>query len=316
MKAAQISKYGDKEVMQTVTDAPKPQANKGEVLVEVYAAAVNPFDVKVRQGYARQMAELQFPATLGGDFAGIVAVVGQGVDGIQVGEAVYGQAGALSGQGSFAEFVPVKAGQAALKPKTVDFVSAATLPLVGSSAYQALVDHAAVQADQKVLIHGGTGGIGSMAIQLARHLGAYVATTVAAEATDFAKSLGANEVINYKTQAFETLLKDYDVVFDTVGGETYAKSFQVLKPGGMVVSMVEQPDEALMSQYQVKAIGQFTHVTAEKLAKLAELVDQGIIKVIVDKVFPLEEASDALTYLVEGKHRGKVVIKVKDELAS
>ncbi|HSW36862.1 MAG TPA: NADP-dependent oxidoreductase [Candidatus Saccharimonadales bacterium] len=312
MRAAQINQYGGPEVLKTVNDAPKPTASPGQVLVEVYAASVNPFDATVRDGRAQSMAQLNFPATLGGDLAGKVAELGEGASGFQVGDEVYGQANALSGQGSFAEFTPVKAISLAPKPKSLDFTAAAALPLTGVSAYQALVNHLNLQSGQKILIHGGAGGIGSFAIQLAKHLGAHVAATAASEDLDFVKGLGADEVIDYKTQDFSKLLKDYDAVYDTIGAETYAKSFQILKPGGKIVSMKEQPNEELMRKHQVEAISQFTKVTTERLNKVAELVDNGVLKVNIDKVFPLEETGGALEYLKTGHTRGKIVIKIKD----
>lgn len=311
MKAAQINGYGDKDVLKTVADAVKPKPAAGQVLVEVHAAAVNPFDWKVRAGYMKDGHPLSFPATLGGDFSGVVAELGEGVSGVAVGDEVYGQANAVGGQGSYAEFTPVKAESLAGKPKSVDFVTAAALPLAGVSAYQALVEHMELSSGQKILIHGGAGGIGSFAVQLAKHLGAYVATTATADDAEYVKSLGADEVIDYKAQDFATILQNYDAVFDTVGGDTYKKSYQVLKPGGVIVSMLEKPDEELIKQKQIKAIAQFTRVTTERLAKLAELVDEGAIKVNVDKTFPLEEAVEALAYIQEGKHRGKVALKIK-----
>lgn len=308
MKAAQISEYGGKDVLK-VLEASQPKAGAGQVLVEVRAAGVNPFDWKVREGQARQMAELKFPATLGGDFAGVVAELGEGVSGLSVGDEVYGQAGALSGLGSFAEFTPVKSGQVAPKP-SIDFVQAASLPLAGVSAYQALVDHAGLQKGQKVLVRGGAGGIGSIAVQLAGHLGAYVATTVLAKDADYAKSLGADETIDYTSQDFTQIVRDYDVVYDLVGGETARKSYGVLKKGGVLVSMLEQPDEELMQQYGVKMISQFTQVTTERLNKLAKLIDNGAVRVHIDKTFALDRAADALDYLQNNHPRGKVVIEV------
>lgn len=310
MNAAQINEYGGKDELKTVNDAPKPSAGKGQVLVAIQAAGVNPFDVKVREGYAQSMGKLKFPATLGGDFAGIVAEIGEGVAGVDIGDEVYGQAGALSGKGSFAEFTPIKADSLAPKPKSLDSVAAASLPLAGVSAYQALVDHAQLQKGQKVLIHGGAGGIGAIAVQLAKHLGAYVATTVSARDVDFVKALGADEAIDYKSQDFTQIVKDYDVVYDLVGGQVANKSYQVLKKGGVLVSMLEQSDQVMMQQYGVKAISQFTKVTRKQLEKLAELVDSGDIKAYVGKIFPLEQAADALDYLQTGKVRGKVVIKI------
>lgn len=310
MRAIQISGYGGREVVRLSDKAPRPKPQAGQVLVEVHAASVNPFDWKVRQGLVQQMAQLTFPATLGGDCAGIVAELGEGVANFTVGQAVYGQANALSGVGSFAEYTPVKADSLASRPKSVDDIAAAALPLAGVSAYQAVVDTLHLQRGQKILVHGGAGGIGSFAIQLAKHLGAHVATTAAADDTDYVKSLGADEVIDYKTQAFETLLHEFDAVYDTVGGETYTRSYLVLKQGGAIVSMLEQPNEDLMQKHGVTAFSQFTQVTTERLTKLAELVDQGALKINIDKVFPLEQASDALDYVQAGRQRGKVVLRI------
>lgn len=311
MKAAQISEYGGRNTVKINEQATKPELSEGQVLVEVQAAGVNPFDWKVREGLVRQMAELNFPAVLGGDLAGIVVEIGPGADGVAVGDTVYGQAGALSGHGSFAEYAPVKASQLAAKPSNIDFVTAAALPLASASAYQALIDHMQLQAGQKILIHGGAGGIGSLAVQLAKQLGAHVAATATAADMDFVKDLGADEVIDYTSRDFSTLLKDYDAVFDTVGGETTVKSYTILKPGGTLVSMVAQPDEALIKQYEVRFIAQFSQVTSERLSKIAELVEAGKLTAQVDKIFPLDQAGEALEYLKTSHPRGKVVIEVK-----
>jgi alcohol dehydrogenase len=310
MRAAQITAYGGKDTLQIATDAPKPKAEAGQLVIEIRAAGVNPFDWKVREGYMQKVADLQFPAILGGDFAGIVAEIGEGVHGFALGDEVYGQAGALSGQGSYAEFTLVKADSVAVKPTSIDMIAAATLPLAGVSAYQALVEHAELKAGQKILIHGGAGGIGSFAIQLAKYVGAQVATTAKASAAAFVKSLGADQVIDYEAQQFAALLHDFDVVYDTIGDDTFTKSFKVLRPGGIIVSMVAQPDEALQEQYHVRVVGQFTRVTNQRLTELAKLVDSGTLKPHIDKVFPLEQAAEALAYLQEGKQRGKVVLNV------
>lgn len=311
MKAAQIKAYGGKEVMQVTDDAPKPALEDEQVLVEVAAAGVNPFDITVREGHARQMAELDFPATLGGDVAGTVAEIGGKVQVFQVGHAVYGQAKALSGHGSFAEFTPVPITQLAAKPAKLDFTQAAAVPLVAASAYQALVDHMNLQKGQRILIHGAAGGIGSLAVQLAKHLGAYVAATASAEEVDFVKSLGADEVIDYKNQDFSQLIKDYDAVFDTVGGDTNTRSYTVLKSGGTLVSMLAQPDDELVKKYRINYVAQSSRVTIERLTKVAELFDAGVLKPKVDKVFPLDQAAEALEYLKTGHPHGKVVIQVK-----
>jgi NADPH:quinone reductase-like Zn-dependent oxidoreductase len=175
------------------------------------------------------------------------------------------------------------------------------------------VDHIGLSRGEKILMHGGAGGIGTIAIQLSKYLGAYVATTVSAKDIPYVKELGADEAIDYKNQSFENLVHEYDAVYDTVGGETYAKSFKVLNKGGIIVSMLEQPRSDLMEQYEVNAIGQFTQVNSERLSKLAELVEKRAIKVHVEKTFPLEQAGEALAYLQNGHPRGKVVLKIKED---
>lgn len=312
MKAAQIDKYGGTEVVTINEDAPKPIPAPGQVLVEVHAAGVNPVDWKIRQGYMGEKFPL--PAMLGGDFSGIIVEIGGGVSGFKKGDEVYGYASLLAGgSGSFAEFAAANVKNTAPKPRNLRHLEAAALPLAGASAWQALVDHMGLAKGQKTLIHGGAGGIGSIAIQIAKFLGAYVAATVSTRDLQFVKELGADEAIDYKKQSFEDLLNDYDAVYDTVGGETYWRSFKVLKKGGVIVSMLEQPDTDLMNQYGVKAIGQFTKVTTERLAKIAELVDKGAIKILIDKTFPLGEAREALSYLQKGHPRGKVVLQIKED---
>lgn len=312
MKAAQINRYGGDEVVEINKNAPIPTVTPGHLLIEVYAAGVNPIDWKIREGYMRQMVPLKFPATLGGDFSGIVAEVGKGVPGFKKGDEIYGQASITKGgSGSFAEFAAADVNTAAHKPGILSHVEAAALPLTGVSAWQALVDHIGLSRGKKILIHGGAGGIGSIAIQIARHLGAYVATTVSLKDMEFARELGADEVIDYKNQSFEDILHEYDAVFDTVGGETYTRSYRVLKRGGIIVSMLEQPDQDLMEQYEVKATGQLTQVTGERLSKLAELADKRVIKVHVEKTFLLEEAQEALEFQQKGHPRGKVVLEIK-----
>lgn len=311
MKAAQINKFGGKNVLKTVADAPKPAPGPGQVLVEVYAAAVNPFDISVREGRTQEWAPLSLPAILGGDLAGKIAELGEGVKEFNVGDEVYGQANAALGQGSYAEYSPVKTESVAPKPKNIDFITAAALPLAGVSSIQALIDCMNLQSGQKILIHGGAGGIGSFAVQIAKNIGAYVATTAAKGATEYVKSLGADEVIDYALQSFEEILNNYDAVFDTVGGETTVKSYMVLKPGGILVSMTSPPDEALMNQYGVTAIHQSSKVTKDRLTRLTDLVDRGVVKVNIDKVFSLDEAAEALDYIQTGGHKGKVVLSIR-----
>jgi alcohol dehydrogenase len=313
MKSAQMKGYGSSEVIEINRNTPAPNdPSDGKVLVKVKAAGVNPADWKIREGYMQQMIPLKFPSPLGMDFSGIVEKVGAGVSGFYVRDEVYGQASVMSGgSGAFAEMALANADSVAHKPKSLSHQEAAGLPLVGVSAWQALVETIGLTKDQKILIHGGAGGIGSIAIQLGKHLGSYVATTVSTNDKQFAKELGADEIIDYKTQTFEDLLPhDFDAVFDTVGSETYARSFKVLKKGGMIVSMLEQPNQQLMEQFGVKAVFQFTQVNRDRLTKLAQWVDQNDIRVNVDKTFPLEEAGKALDYQKDVHPRGKVVLAI------
>jgi len=312
MKALQMKQYGGIETLELNQNAPKPSARKGQVLVEVHAASINPIDWKIRAGYLKEMVPLTMPATLGGDFFGVVAGVGKSVSDLKVGDRVYGYGSALSGgSGSFAEFVSALVSTVAPAPQKANPVQAAALPLVGASALQAIQDHIKLHRGQKILIHGGGGGIGSVAIQLAKSIGAYVATTGSAADRDYVKELGADEMIDYKKEAFEERLKGFDAVFDTVGGETTAKSFRVIKKGGTLVSMLGQPDPALAQKAGVTAIGQSTHVTTEILKRLAQLIDSGAIKIHVDKVFPFEKAKEAFERLEGGHARGKVVLEIR-----
>jgi NADPH:quinone reductase-like Zn-dependent oxidoreductase len=291
-----------------------PTVTVGKILVNVRASGVNPADWKIREGYFQQMAPLQFPSTLGLDFSGVVKQIGEEdmSSDFKQGDEVYGQASILSGgSGAFAELALANKDSIAHKPKTLNHPEAAALPLVGVSAWQALVENIGLTNGQKILIHGGAGGIGSIAIQHAKHLGAYVATTVSTNVKEFVQRLGADQVIDYKTENFEDKLHDYDSVFDTVGGDTYKRSFKVLKKGsGIIVSMLEQPNSELMNQYGIKAVFLFSQVNRQRLAKLAQWVDQNNIKVNVDKTFSLDQASKALDYQRDVHPRGKVVLTV------
>lgn len=237
MKSAQMKTYGSSEVIEINQNDSIPDPSARKALVTIKAAGVNPIDWKIREGYMKQAMQLHFPTTLGLDFSGVVEKVGDGVSGIKQRDEVYGQASVASGgSGAFAEVALANADSIAHKPKSLNHQEAAGLPLVGVSTWQALVETIGLTNGQKILIHGGAGGIGSIAIQLAKHLGAHVATTVSTDDKQVVKELGADEVIDYKTQTFEDLVHDYDAVFDTVGGETYTRSFKALKRGGMVAN--------------------------------------------------------------------------------
>jgi NADPH:quinone reductase-like Zn-dependent oxidoreductase len=311
MKSIQIKKYGSSEVIEINQTASEPVVSVGKVLIIVKASGVNPIDWKIREGYMQQKFQLQFPSTLGMDLSGVIKQVGEGVSAFKQGEEVYGQASAVTGgSGAFAEMALANASSIADKPRNLSYTEAAALPLVGISAWQALVENIGLSKDQKILIHGGAGGIGSIAIPLAKQLGAYIATTVSTNDKQFVRELGASQMIDYKTENFEDILNDYDAVFDTIGGDTYRRSFKVLKKGGIIVSMLEQPNLELMNQYGVKAIFQFTQVNRDRLTKLAQWVDQNNIMVNVEKTFPLDEAGNALDYLKDIHPRGKVVLTV------
>ncbi len=307
MRAAQINAFGDKDALQ-IHQVPKPVAGPGQALVEVHAASVNPFDWKLRSG---QVGDITFPATLGGDFSGVIVEIGEGATQLAVGQAVYGQADAMGGQGSFAEYTPVKVSSISPKPQGVDFLNAAALPLTAVSAYQALVDTLHLQSGQKILIHGGAGGIGGFAIQLAKHLGAHVVTTAAPQDVDYVRQLGAEEVIDYTSQKFEEQIQGCDAVFDTIGGDTYIRSFTVLKSGGQIVSMLEQPNIELAEKHHVTAYRQLTRVTTQRLEAITKLVDKGVLKITIDKVYPFEQVAEALEATHTEHHRGKILLEIK-----
>jgi alcohol dehydrogenase len=314
-ESIQIRGYGGSDVVEVKNTASVPNISSGKVLVNVKASGVNPADWKIREGYMQQLIQLQFPSTLGLDFSGVVEQIGEvnsdeSTD-FKQGDEVYGQASIPSGgSGAFAELAMANKDSIAHKPKTLNHIEAAGLPLVGVSAWQALVENIGLSKDQKILIHGGAGGIGSIAIQLAKHLGAYVTTTISTIDKQFARELGADQIIDYKKENFEDIVHDYDAVLDTVGGETYKRSFRVLKDSGIIVSTLEQPDSELMSQYGIKALFLFSQVNRHRLIKLAQWVDQNNIRVNIAKTFPLDDASKALDYQKDAHPRGKVVLTV------
>lgn len=311
MKAAQINEYGDASVIQ-INDIEKPSASEGQLLIEVHAASLNPFDTKIRAGYMKDAIPLQFPTTLGGDIAGVVTEVGEGVTNVATGDRVYGQANAVAGNsGAFAEYTATKASEVALAPERLDFTQAASLPLVGVSSLQALTTHINLQPEQKIFIHGGAGGIGTIAIQVAKNIGAYVATTATGEGIDVVKQLGADEVIDYKAQDFTEVLHGYDAVFDTVGGDDFNKSLAVLKSGGIAVSMAGQADDTTANELGVTAITQSTHVTTEALDALRQLVESDVVTPQVDKVFPFEQIKEAFEARESGTVKGKVILEIQ-----
>lgn len=309
MKAAQINEYGDASVVEVV-EINQPTITEGQVLVKVKAASLNPFDTMVRAGYLQEMIPLQLPITVGGDIAGEVAAIADDVTDFAVGDQVYGQANAVAGNsGALAEFAATSAKQVAKAPSNITAQEAASLPLVGISALQGLTQRIALQPGQKILITGGAGGIGRIAIQIVKHIGAYVATTATGEGVDVAKALGADEVIDYKTQNFTELLSDYDAIFDTVGGENINNALAVLKQGGIAVTMAGAFDEDKANTAGVTALSQNTNVSTDALNELTELVESGVVKPGVGQVFQLDDIQEAFTARDTGAIKGKIVIE-------
>lgn len=307
MKAAQINQYGHADEI-TLTEVETPDVSDSTVLIAVHASSINPVDTMVREGV---MKVAQLPTTLGGDVAGVIVKLGANVTSLAVDDKVYGQASVLAGNsGAFAEFAITSPDQLAKMPTTATFEQSASLPLVGVSALQALTDHIGLQPGQRLFIHGGAGGIGSIAIQIAKHIGAYVATTATGDGIAFVQQLGADEVIDYKAAQFGDVLTDFDAVFDTVGGDDFTTALHVLKPGGVAVSMTATADEALVKELDIIAVTQFTKVSTNQLTRLAALVDQGIVTPQIDAVFPLADVRQAFEARESGKVKGKVVLTI------
>ncbi|MBL8503468.1 MAG: NADP-dependent oxidoreductase [Rhodocyclaceae bacterium] len=333
MKAAFIRRYGGNKVVE-LGELPAPQAGPGELLVAVHAASVNPVDFKIRDGMLKMIIPFGFPLILGNDLSGVVKAVGAGVTHFKPGDAVFARMDKRR-IGAFAEFAVVAEADAAAKPANLSHIEAAAVPLAGLTAWQALFEIGGLKAGQKVLIHGGSGGVGTFAIQLAHHAGATVATTVGARNADLARRLGADIVIDYKTQRFEEVVSDCDLVFDTQAGDIQHRSFAVLKRGGVLVSIAGKPDGRLVREFGLNPLlgllldflsrkslrlakrhgvryeYLFMHPSGEQLAQIGRLLEEGSVRTIVDKVFPLEQVREALAYSEAGHATGKVVVEVK-----
>ena len=308
MKAVRVHEYGGPEVLK-YEDAPKPQAGPGEVLIRVHAASVNPVDWKVRQGYLQQMMKYKMPMIPGWDVSGVVEAVGAGATRLKPGDEVYSRPD-LGRDGTYAEYVVVKESEVALKPKSVDHVTAAAIPLAALTAWQALYDGAKLSAGQKLLIHGAAGGVGCFAVQLAKMKGAHIIVTASKKNHDFLRSLGADECIDYNTTKFEDVVHDADVVLDTITGETMERSWKVLKKGGILVSILEPPKPEKAAAHGVRCHHTFVQANVEQLGELAKLVDAGKLKVIIEKVYPLSEARAAQESNATGHTRGKITLRV------
>jgi NADPH:quinone reductase-like Zn-dependent oxidoreductase len=311
MDVMQIQSFGGPEVLR-LQKIPVPQPGTREILVKVRAASVNPVDYKIRLGKYPVVKEGQLPYVLGRDFAGEVELLGEGVSAFDEGELVY----ALTDidHGCFAQYVLVKQEALAPKPERLNFVAAAAVPLAGLTAWQGIFDQGGLQPGQTVLIHGGSGGVGHFAIQFAKAKGATVLTTVSSEHVDFAKALGADEVIDHKKQRFEELARDMDVVFDLIGGETEDRSWGVLKKGGILVSTLMQPSQEKAAEYGVRGVRFTAQGNGAELREIAALIDAGKVKPTVLKTFPLKEASAALGLVQQGHTQGKVVLTVDQKV--
>lgn len=333
MKAFIIKRYGKKEELQ-LTEIAESVVNENDVLVQVHSAGVNLLDSKIRNGEFKLILPYKTPFTLGHDLAGIVTKVGSKVSKFKVGDEVYSRP-ADHRIGTFAEYISVNESDLALKPKNLTMEEAASIPLVGLTAWQALIEKANLQKGQKIFIQAGSGGVGTFAIQLAKHLGATVATTTSTANIELVKNLGADIVIDYKKDDFETILKDYDVVLNSQDTKTLEKSLKILKPGGKLISISGPPDpdfakelglswmlQLILSLISLKVRKKakqqgvtfsflFMRAQGDQLSRITELIELGIIKPVIDKVFPFEQTNEALTYVETGRTKGKVVIKVK-----
>ncbi|WLQ52001.1 NADP-dependent oxidoreductase [Streptomyces poriferorum] len=331
MRAFMVEKYGGQAGMRA-TGVPDPQVGAHDVLVRIHAAGVNPLDIRIRNGDFKAFLPYRLPLVLGNDLAGTVVRVGPSVTRFTVGDEVYARP-EKDRIGTFAELLAVHQDDLAAKPATLTMTEAASLPLVALTAWQALVERAHVQPGQKVLVHAGAGGLGSIAVQLAKALGAHVATTVSTAKVDLVRELGADEVIDYRTQDFTEILDGYDVVLDSLGGENLAKSLRILKPGGQAISVAGPPDPAFARELGANPVLRlamtalsfrtrrdakrhgvtysflFMKAGGDQLRQLTTLIDAGKIRPVVDRVFPFDETLQAMEYVEKGRAKaGKVVV--------
>ncbi|RYL95075.1 NADP-dependent oxidoreductase [Sporolactobacillus sp. THM7-4] len=309
MKAVVIDHYGGKEELHE-TEVPDPVPGAHQVVVKMSATSINPIDWKLREGYLKEMFDWEFPIIPGWDAAGVISKVGEEVTGWKKGDRVFARP-ATTRHGSYAEYMLIDDHLLAPIPDNISFAEAASVPLAGLTAWQALFDHANLKAGEKVLIHAGAGGVGSLAVQFAKVRGAYVYTTASANNADFLKSLGADEVIDYHTTNFANVLSDIDVVFDTMGGDIQRDSFKVLKKGsGRLVSILNAPDQALAEKYKVQAESIWLRENGRQLKEIADLLASGKVKAIVGSRFPFSEKGIRDAHALSESHhaRGKIVI--------
>jgi NADPH:quinone reductase-like Zn-dependent oxidoreductase len=304
MKAVRIHRFGGPEVLQ-IDDIAQPVATDGKLLIRVVAASVNPVDYKIRQGGYPKVTEPDLPVTLGRDVAGVVETAGGG---FEAGEEVYAHLDSVDG--GYAEYALCAPAGIAAKPSTLDMISAAAVPLAATTAWQGLFDQGQLKAGERVLIHGGSGAVGAFAVQFARIAGAEVIATSSAEEADRVAAYGAKQVIDHKTQKFEDVVHDVDLVFDLIGKDTQDRSFQTLKRGGRLVSTVQEPDQAKAAAAGVAAKRYMATPNAEQLAQIGRLIDSTEVQVTVVKTFTLGLATEAHRMLESGHPHGKIVLEV------
>ena len=307
MKAAVFHEYGGPV---EIAEVARPKLQDSNVLVEVHAASLNPIDNILRAGFLRQMLELTFPHVKGYDVSGTVVEIGNNVKNVKIGDEVFARPNQMDA-GSIAEFARIQEDELATKPSNLTHEQAASVPLAGLTAWQALVTKGKIKEGNKVLIHAGSGGVGTLAIQIAKHFGAFVATTTSGKNVALVKELGADLVIDYTTQNFEDELSNCDLVIDTIGGETLARSFKVLKKGGKMVSIKSQDNDNLAQKYNVHFEWFFMSPDGKMLSELAGLISQGAIKTVIDSVFRMDQAAEAFDLLATGRAKGKIVIAVQ-----
>jgi NADPH:quinone reductase-like Zn-dependent oxidoreductase len=309
MKAIVVHEYGGPEVLK-YEDAPRPEPKENEVLVRVIACGVNPADPLVISGRMAKEFGTHLPLIPGYDVAGVVEKIGAKVTKLKAGDAVYGYA--LFG-GGWAEYAVLAENEAAIKPKSLSFVEAAAVPLAALTAWQALIDVAKLSAGQTALIHGGSGGVGGFAVQIAKARGARVIATASTANQDLLKQLGADIAIDYTQTKFEEVAKDVDVVLDPVGRDTLARSYPIVKKGGIVATLVMRPDQAALDKYGIRGASIWGKPDANELAEITKLIETGKIKPIVSQVLPLTDAVEASRKAATHHTRGKIVLKIADE---
>ncbi len=308
MKAMRIHDFGGPEVLKMEEiEQPKPAAD--EVLIKVFASGVNPVDWKIRSGKNYERYKNPMPLTLGWDVSGTIEDIGKDVTGFKQGDEVYARPD-LDKDGTYAEFVVVQANKVGIKPKSINHNTAAAVPLAALTAWQGIFDHGKLQPGQRILIHGAAGGVGTFAVQLAKWKGAYVIGTASENNIEFLKQLGADKVIDYKKQNFQDLLKDIDVVFDLIGGDTQKNSVKVLKEGGILVSTLGIADNNLLAQKNIHGEAYMAQSLPDQLNQIAQLIDEGKLKPVIAKVMPLAQAAEAQRESEEGHVRGKIVLEV------